>query len=439
MLSFFAYFGLFSPALAEEPVPTIPFETYKLDNGLNVILSQDSSIPFVQVNLWYNVGSKDETPGLSGFAHLFEHLMFQGSEHYDQEYFAALEEVGASVNGTTSFDRTNYYEGVPAEQLPLALWIESDRMGWLLPALTESKLKNQQEVVRNERRQRYEVTPFGEVWVWIFENLYPAGHPYHIPTIGTHEDIENAKMDDVKAFFEKWYVPSNASLVVCGDFETQEAKELIQSYFGEVPSGEAVQPLRSAPFVELEESKNIVKEDKVPFSKVWVAWPTPALYKAGDADLDILSTLLTDGKDSLLYKNLVETGLAKEVQAYQYSTVLQSQYFIEITPASGHTTDELVQKMDNSLAEFTAEETTVQMAKNSWETSFYERLESISQKADLLNSYYTNTGDPGYISQDIARYRSVDAKSIQDTFSKYIQNKNRVVLHVHPAKQEPKQ
>lgn len=246
-------------------------------------------------------------------------------------------------------------------------------------------------------------------------------------------------MDDVKAFFEKWYVPSNASLVVCGDFDTQEAKELIESYFGEVPAGEPVQPLRSAPFVELVESKNIVKDDKVPFSKVWVAWPTPALYKTGDADLDILSTLLTDGKDSLLYRNLVETGLAKEVQAYQYSAVLQSQYFIEITPASGHTTDELVQKLDESLSGFTAEEAIVQMAKNSWETSFYERLESISQKADLLNSYYTNTGDPGYLSQDIARYRSVNAQSIQATFSTYIQNKNRVVLHVHPAKQEPKQ
>jgi zinc protease len=352
-----------APLYAEAPSPSIPFESYKLENGLHVILSEDKSIPFVQVNLWYNVGSKDETPGLSGFAHLFEHLMFQGSEHYDQEYFAALEEIGAKVNGTTSFDRTNYFEGVPAEHLPLALWIESDRMGWLLPALTQEKLTNQQEVVRNERRQRYEVTPFGEVWVWLFENLYPEGHPYHIPTIGTHEDIENANLDDVKAFFEKWYVPSNASLVVCGDFDTQQTKELIEEYFGEVPSGSPVKPLRSMPFQKLEQSKEITKEDKVPFSKVWLAWPTPAVYKTGDAELDILSTLLTDGKDSTLYQSLIETGLAKDVQAFQYSTVLQGQYIIEITPASGHTTDEVVARIDKSLSEFSAEQSKVQMAK----------------------------------------------------------------------------
>ena len=439
MLLFLSQLGFVSSLQAEESVPSIPFETYKLNNGLNVILSEDKSVPFVQVNIWYNVGSKDETKGLSGFAHLFEHLMFQGSEHYDQEYFAALEEIGASVNGTTSFDRTNYFEGVPAEQLPLALWIESDRMGWLLPALTEEKLTNQQEVVRNERRQRYEVTPFGEVWVWLFENLYPEGHPYNIPTIGTHEDIENAQMSDVKAFFEKWYVPSNASLVVCGDFESQEAKVLIEKYFGEVPAGEPVSPLRAMEFQTLSESKNVVKESNVPFSKVWVAWPTPALYQHGDAELDILSTLLTDGKDSLLYRSLIETGLAKDVQAFQYSTVLQSQYFIEITPVGQHSTDELVAKLDESLNAFDAEESVVQMAKNSWETHFYENLESISNKADMLNGYYINAGDPGFISQDIERYQNVSAQSIQETFSQYILNQNRVVLHVHPAKKESEQ
>ena len=431
------FFALFIGDTRAETTPSIPFETYTLENGLNVILSEDHSVPFVQVNLWYNVGSKDETKGLSGFAHLFEHLMFQGSQHYDQEYFAALEEIGATVNGTTSFDRTNYFEGVPAEHLPLALWIESDRMGWLLPALTEEKLKNQQDVVRNERRQRYEVQPFGKVWVWLFENLYPEGHPYNIPTIGTHEDIENAKLTDVKAFFEKWYVPSNASLVLCGDFEAETAKELIQQYFGEVPKGEAVQSLRDTPFQSLEESKKVVKEDRVPFSKVWVAWPTPKLYSPGDAELDILSTLLTDGKDSALHLSLIETGMAKDVQAFQYSTVLQGQYIIEITPAVGHTTDEVVAQLDASLTELQISDDSVQMVKNSWETQFYMGLESISRKADMLNSYYTNTGDPGYISKDIERYRAVQAATIQETLSKYIVGQNRVVLHVHPQTKEP--
>ena len=424
---------------AEESLPSIPFESYKLENGLNVILSPDRSTPSVQVNIWYGVGSKDEVQGLSGFAHLFEHLMFQGSQHYDQEYFHALEEIGASVNGTTSFDRTNYYEGIPAHQLPLALWIESDRMGWLLPALTEEKLKNQKDVVRNERRQRNEVQPFGEVFTWLFENLYPEGHPYHIPTIGTHEDIENASMDDVKAFFEKWYVPSNASLVVCGDFEVQSAKELIEQYFGEIPAGENPQPLRSYSFQKLEENKIVTKESRVPFSKVWLAWPTPPLYAQGDAELDIVSTLLSDGKDSLLYKNLVKTGITKEIEAFQYSAQLQGQYIIEATPAPGHTTEEVVARIEQSLKELTVLEADVSTAKNAWEVRFYQGLESIAQKANILNSYYTMTGDPGYIQQDLQRYRNVNVSGINQALSEYIIDKPHLILHVHPAPKETPQ
>ncbi|MEC7985789.1 MAG: pitrilysin family protein [Myxococcota bacterium] len=420
-----------------DPLPSIPFETYKLENGLNVILSEDHSIPSVQVNIWYGVGSKDETTGLTGFAHLFEHLMFQGSENYNMDYFNALEEIGASVNGTTSFDRTNYYEGVPSNHLPLALWIESDRMGWLLPALTEEKLQNQKEVVRNERRQSYEIRPFGRVWMWLFENLYPQGHPYHVPTIGKHEDIANAQMDDVTAFFKKWYQPSNASLVICGDFNPSQAKELVQKYFAEIPNNNTPTPLMSMEPVVLKENKIVRKTDKVPYSKVWIAWLSPPLFAPGDAEMDILSTLLSEGKDSRLHKALIEEkGLAKDVAAYQYSTQLQSQYMIEATVATGKTSDEVVSAIEEVLKEFSASEEEVRVAKYNWEARFYQNLTTIARKSDMLNNYYMRTGDAGYIQKDLQRYLDVSADSIDQTFQKVILNSKRVYLHVTP---EPKE
>jgi len=415
----------------------LAFEKYELDNGLDVILSEDHSVPFVQVNLWYNVGSKDEEEGRTGFAHLFEHLMFQGSQHHDSEYFAPLQPIGARVNGTTNFDRTNYFEGVPSEYLPLALWLESDRMGYLLPALTEEKLSNQQDVVRNERRQRYEIRPYGEVWPWLFENLYPEGHPYHVPTIGKHEDIENANMEDVKAFFAKWYVPNNATLTICGDFDPAVAKELVQQYFGEIPRGEDPSPITEAP-AELTEEKVIRKEDPLaPQSKVWIAWLTPKLYAPGDAELDMFSSVFAEGKDSLLYKTLVyDKKIAKDVEAFQYSTRLQGQYMITATAAEGHTTDELVEAIDEVLEQFKQEGTTdeaVAIAKLNWEKRFYQGLQSIQRKADMLNSYNTVTGTPDYINTDLQRYLNVNAEAILDASKQWLPADKRVILHVTPA------
>lgn len=226
-------------AKADDPQVQIPFEKYTLPNGLDVILSEDHSIPFVQVNIWYNVGSKDEAPGRSGFAHLFEHLMFQGSEHMDDDYFVPLQKIGAEINGTTTSERTNYFEGVPSDQLPLALWLESDRMGWLLPALTAEKLQNQKDVVRNERRQSYEDQPYGGAWLALNCALYPPDHPYHHPVIGSHEDLEAATLDDVRGFFSRWYSPSNASLVVAGDFDPEFVRGRIERLFGGLPAPRA--------------------------------------------------------------------------------------------------------------------------------------------------------------------------------------------------------
>ncbi len=422
-------------AVAEESKVSLPFEKYTLPNGLDVILSQDRSIPFVQVNIWYDVGSRDETPGRSGFAHLFEHLMFQGSAHMDDDYFQPLERVGAEVNGTTNTDRTNYFEGVPSDQLPLALWLESDRMGWLLPALTQEKLDNQKEVVRNERRQSYEMRPYGEAWMWLSEAAWPEGHPYHIPTIGRHEDIEAATLEDVTAFFRTWYLPNNATLTICGDFDSDEAKALVEKYFGPIPSGP--EPTRPPPpaIVPLASEVVVRKTDEVPLSKVWIAWRSPALFQAGDADLDILSSVLSDGKDSRLYKTLVrDKQIAKDIRAYQASAALGSLYVVEATAAPGHSTDEVVAEVDRVLGELRASGPTpdeVLVSKTNWEAMFYSSLSTISTKADTLSMYNTKAGDPGYIGQDLARYLAVTPASVQAAMNTWLQP-GRVVLHVQP-------
>lgn len=421
---------------ATKPVIHIPHEKIELDNGLDVILAEDHSVPFVWVNLWYNVGSKDEEAGRTGFAHLFEHLMFQGSEHHDAEYFSPLQAVGARINGTTNLDRTNYFEGVPSEHLPLALWLESDRMGWLLPALTQEKLANQQDVVRNERRQRYENQPYGMVWIWLFENLYPDGHPYQIPTIGLHEDLEAATLDDVKAFFRTWYAPNNATITLAGDFDRDEALGLVEKYFADIPRGADTSPIVDAP-AALTEERVVRKEDNVPHSKLWMAWLTPKLYAQGDAEMDILSSLLTDGKDSRLYRRLVhEKQIAKDVGSFQYSARLQSQFIITATASAGHTTDELVAEIDATIAELVEEGPTdaeLDIAKVNYEVQFYQSLRTISRKADMLSSYNTTVGDPDFIGRDLQRYLDLDSDAVHAAAKTWLPSTQRVVLHVTPA------
>jgi zinc protease len=431
-------FSLGAHAATDSSVVKIPFEQYDLDNGLHVILSEDHSVPYVQVNIWYRVGAKDEVEGRSGFAHLFEHLMFQGSEHHDDEYFKPLQRIGALINGTTNTDRTNYFEGVPSEQLPLALWLESDRMGWLLPALTQEKLDNQQLVVRNERRQSYENRPYGMVWWWLAENMYPDGHPYHIPTIGKHEDIDAASLADVKAFFRQWYLPNNASLTICGDFDPKQAKALVEQYFGPIPRGEQPVPV-SAASAKLTGETIIRKTDDVPHQKVWVAWHTPGLFAEGDADFDVLSSVLTDGKESRLYKHLVhDLQIAKDVNAFQSSSLLGSIFIVTATAATGHTTDEVVAELDKVLAEVAQtgpSDGEVAIAKTNWEARFFGDLLSISSKANQLNQYYVQTGSPDYIGQDLARYQGVSTESVHAAQKRWI-TADRLILHIGPESTE---
>ena len=419
---------------------TLPHEMYQLDNGLNVILHEDHDLPLVQVNLWYHVGSKDEVEGRSGFAHLFEHLMFQGSQNIEGEYFAHLQEVGGRVNGTTNGDRTNYFEGVPSHYLPLALWLEADRMGWLLPALDEGKLDNQRLVVRNERRQSYENRPYGTSWLTILDALYPDGHPYEHSTIGSHEDLENATLEDVHAFFESWYVPNNASLVIAGDFDPDRARALVQRYFGDIPAGDEPAHIE-APHFTLEEELVLHREEAgVPHQKVWIAWPSPSLYEDGDAELDLLSSVLTGGKESALSRRLVhDLQIAKEVDASQVSRTLTSMYLITATAAEGHSTEEIVEEIDRILAEIVANgptEEEIEIGIANWEARYFRMMGSLRSKANQLNSYFFHTGEPDSLQWDLNRYRQVTPEGVRAQAEATLEGSARIILHIHPEEAE---
>jgi zinc protease len=316
----------------------ISFSAHKLDNGLDVLVHEDHGCPIVAVNVWYHVGSKDEIPGRTGFAHLFEHLMFEGSQHYDRGYFHPLQEAGASLNGSTNADRTNYWEVVPKNALELALWMESDRMGYLLPALTAAKFDNQRDVVLNERRQNYENRPYGLAGMALMAALYPHDHPYHWLTIGAADDLRAAKLEEVKAFFQRYYRPGNASIAVAGDVDTTEVLVLVDEYFGEIDGGDdppAFKPPRvSPPDGEI----RLLHEDRVELPRLYLAWLSPALFGENDAELDLVADLLSSGKTSRLYRSLVyEQRIATEIAASQNSREAGGFFQVAATAAPGRT------------------------------------------------------------------------------------------------------
>ena len=311
-----------APASAANDVPTLTFEKYTLPNGLEVILSEDRRLPLVAVNLWYHVGPANEEPGRTGFAHLFEHMMFQGSKHVPGDtHFRSLEGAGASdLNGTTDFDRTNYFETIPANQLELALWLESDRMGYLLDQVDQANLSNQQDVVRNERRQSVENQPYGIVEEALFHQLFPKEHPYYASVIGSHTDIQAAKLEDVKNFFKLYYAPNNASIAIVGDIDKAATKALVEKYFGTLKQGQPV-PKPSVQTPPISAERRAVVQDRVELPRVYMAWLTSPIFKPGDADADIVSTALGGGRSSRLYKKLVyEKQIAQDVSAAQVLT-----------------------------------------------------------------------------------------------------------------------
>ena len=426
---------------AASDIPRLDFEKYTLANGLDVILRQDSRLPVVAVDLWYHVGPANEEKGRTGFAHLFEHMMFQCSKHVPcDQHFQLLEAAGASdVNGTTDFDRTNYFETVPANQLELALWLESDRMGYLLDKVDQAALSNQQDVVRNERRQSVENQPYGLAEEAMVQMLYPPGHPYYGNVIGSHEDIQAAKLEDVQKFFQQYYAPNNASLAIVGDIDVAQTKALVEKYFGTLKKGPAV-PEITATTPKITEERRKVVPARVELPRVYMAWITPPFYKPGDADADIAATLLGGGRSSRLYKKLVyEKQIAQDVSAFQYSLVLGSIFQIQVTARPGRTVEEIEKALEEELATLRSappDASEIERARNTIETNIVGGLESLGGfggVADKLNAYNHYLGTPDYLQQDVARYRAVTPSSVQEFAKTYLMSTARAVVHAVPG------
>ncbi|MEW5976634.1 MAG: pitrilysin family protein [Acidobacteriota bacterium] len=428
---------------APHPSLIIPFEHYRLTNGLQVILHQDRKLPIVHVNLWYHVGSKNERPGRTGFAHLFEHMMFQGSKNADGGYLTLVEKAGANlrnggVNGTTSFDRTNYFETVPREALEYVLWLESDRMGYLTDALTQEKLDNQRDVVKNERRQSYENVPYGRAFEVILANTFPKGHPYSWLVIGSQEDISAATLEDVIDFFKTYYTPNNCSLAVAGDFEREQVVSLVERYFGPLPPGPALERPRLW-LPKLEGQKRVVVSDRVPQERLYLVWPTPAYFQPGDAELDIASRILSHGKNSRLYKTLVyDTQIASDVSAFNYSLEISGLFGVIATARPGHSLEEIEETIRKEISRFAREgpneeELAREKAKQEFDfISGLERIGGFGGKADLLNGYNTFLGDPDYFQKDFERYGRLTADSIRACVGQYLDHQNQLALTFVP-------
>ena len=416
----------------------IPYLKRTLANGLDVIVHEDHDVPIVAVNVWYHVGSKNEQPGRTGFAHLFEHLMFEGSQHHDRGYFPPLQEAGASLNGSTNADRTNYWEVVPTSALDLALWMESDRMGYLLPALTQAKFDTQRDVVLNERRQNYENRPYGLALMALAAALYPDEHPYHWLTIGEIEDLRRATLDDVHAFFRRYYHPANASLALVGDIDAVRAFALAEAYFGEVAPGSPVSRV-SAPEPRLPEERRLLLEDKVEFPRVYLAWHSPRVYEPGDAELDLAGDLLANGKTSRLYRELVfERRIALDVGAYQSSRELSSFFILTATAAPGHSLEEIDASIMAAIGRFADEgpsDPELERGRVQAEAQFVSRLQTVggfNGKSDQLNAYNVFVGDPGYFPRDLQRYRDVGGDALRLAVARFLRDGHRVALSVVP-------
>jgi predicted Zn-dependent peptidase len=437
---------LVAPLARGEDTVNIPFQKSELPNGMTVILHEDHSLPIAVVNIGYWVGSRFEQPHRTGFAHLFEHLMFMGTQRVPTKMFDAwMETAGGWNNAGTSADRTDYYDVAPASALPLLLWLEADRLGDLGPLMTLEKLNAQRDVVRNERRQTSENTPYGKAELRVPELLYPEGHPYHHPVIGSHEDLEAAQVEDVKQFFATFYDPANASLVVAGDFEPKATLAVIKAYFSAIPSrGKPKDPGAPGFDSNVTTLKSVVREtleDNVELSKVQMVWQSPKKYAAGDAELDLLSSVLAKGKASRLYKALVyEQKVAQNVAAQQSSGVLGSQFEIHVIARPGVALDKLEAAIDAEVAKIRTggvKDDELVRAKNDVETAFVARLERVAERAAILNEYQAVVGDPGYAQKDLDRYRKATAADVKATATKVLDPNARVILRMIPKK-EPK-
>ncbi|HTP50578.1 MAG TPA: pitrilysin family protein [Anaeromyxobacteraceae bacterium] len=439
MTSILAIFGAAALAAGGDAFPAIPYQQFTLPNGLHVILSEDHTAPVVGIDVLYDVGSKDEKPGRTGFAHLFEHLMFQGTEHLPKgEADRLIEAAGGTSNGATSTDRTEYWEQVPSNALEQMLFIESDRMGYLLPTLDQAKLDNQREVVRNERRQNYEMQPYGSAWKVLGENLWDPSFPYHWEPIGSHEDLQAATLEDVREFFRRWYGPGNASLAIVGDIDPARTRAAVEKWFGGIPASAA--PVHAAPVPKaLEGEKRVTIEDEVQLPRLYVGWQSPKNYAPDDAALDILGDILSSGKSSRLVKRLVmEDRSAQSVMAGQQGEALAGTFLVVATPKPGVKLETLLKSIDEELARIAREAPSaeeLQRAKNQVESQMIFGLEPVGGfggRAAHLNAYYWETGDPGYLAKDLERYRAVTAEDVRAVAARWLRPDRRVVLSVVP-------
>jgi zinc protease len=440
--------GFSAPTLAASPAvkakttaPEIKYEKYTLKNGLDVILYQDHRLPLVAVNLWYHVGQANERAGRTGFAHLFEHMMFEGSEHVGKAHFKYLEAAGASdINGTTEFDRTNYFETLPSNQVELALWLESDRMGYLLQKLDREKLANQRDVVRNERRQSVENQPYGLVEEALFHQLFPKSHPYYADVIGSHEDVEAARLNDVREFFRQYYSPNNASLAITGDMDPAKTKALVEKYFGTIPSGPAV-PKITAITPAITAERRVSVTDQVELPKIYMGWITAPIFKAGDAEANLLGQLLGGGKSSRLYKSLVyEKQIAQDVNVQNQSLMLGSVFELQATARPGVKLEDLEKAINDELEKLRKDGPTqaeLDRARTVIESGIIEGLERLGGFggiADRLNSYNHYLRDPGYLPKDIDRYDRATTGDLRRVADAMLNSNQRAVVYGVPGK-----
>ena len=423
--------------IGENGKTIIPYQKFVLDNGLTLILHSDNSDPLVHVDITYHVGSGREDLGKSGFAHFFEHMMFQGSENVDDEqHFKLVTEAGGTMNGTTNTDRTNYFQTVPANQLEKMLWLEADRMGFLVDAVTQEKFEVQRETVKNERGQRVDNRPYGRLNERVSEALYPAGHAYSWPVIGYLDDLNRVNVNDLKAFFLRWYGPNNATLTIGGDINITETLVLVKKYFGSIPRGpEVAMPEKSV--IEIAEDRYISMEDNVHLPLLYMTYPTVSLRHADEAPLDVLSSILGGGKASLLYKNLVKTQFAVQAEVSHPCAELSCTFSLYALPhpASGKSLSDIENVIRDTLVEFEqrgVEDDDLLKAKADMEASFIFGLQSVSGKVSQLAANQTFSNNPNYIAQDIARYNNVTKEDVMRVFKKYIKDQHGVIMSVVP-------
>jgi zinc protease len=416
---------------------SIPFSKYVLDNGLTVILHEDHSDPLVHVDVTFHVGSDREEPGRTGFAHFFEHMMFEGSANVDQgEFSKILSNAGGTLNGSTNSDRTNYYETVPANQLEIALWLEADRMGFLLEAVSQEKFDIQREAVKNERGQRVDNRPYGRISETMMKNLYPAGHPYSWPPIGWIEDLNAANLDDLKRFFLRWYGPNNATLTIGGDLDRAQTLEWIAKYYGPIPPGPKVERLVKQP-VQITEDRYVTLEDNIHLPAIAMLFPTVHYAHEDEAPLDAAAKVLGQGRASLLYQRLVQTGRAVSAHVSHACRELSCEmmFLVFQNPASGETLAEMETAIRETLVEFAergVSDDDLQKLSVGFESGRIFSMQSVSGKVGALAFSEVYLQDPKTVMDDIQRYSSVTAEQAVGTFKQYIEGRPAVVLSIVP-------